>query len=371
MHFQQFVINTIRTLVILFFLKPLYSGTTGKIAGRITDEDNNPLIGCNVIIKGTSLGAASDLDGKYFILNIPPGVYEISSSMIGYGTVTITGVQVIVDLTAKADFTLNTETIEGEEITVTAEKPTVRLDQTSMSAVVSSEDIENLPVTDVGDIIELQAGIVRDPSGGFHVRGGRSSEVSFWVDGVATTDSYDGSSGLEVENAGIQEVQVISGTFNAEYGQAMSGIVNVVTKDGGKNYEGNLDVYVGGYHTLDSELSSLSSPFTSWIPFTDLNNDGLWDPGEILYDMNGNGTWDEGEIFWDSNNNQIWDSDNNNEPLNSDVGYDGYLGDYYDYNDNGKTTEASPGEGNGLRDWGEHNFSLDNEGYTKIGRAHV
>ena len=365
MHSPQFVINTLRILVILFFLKPLYSGTTGKIAGRITDENNKPLIGCNVIIKGTSLGAASDLDGKYFILNIPPGVYEISSSMIGYGTVTITGVQVIVDLTAKADFTLNTETIEGEEITVTAEKPTVRLDQTSMSAVVSSEDIENLPVTDVGDIIELQAGIVRDPSGGFHVRGGRSSEVSFWVDGVATTDSYDGSSGLEVENAGIQEVQVISGTFNAEYGQAMSGIVNVVTKDGGKNYEGNLDVYVGGYHTLDSELSSLSSPFTSWIPFTDLNNDGSWDPGEILYDMNGNGTWDEGEIFWDSNNNQIWDSDNNNEPLNSDVGYDGYVGDYYDYNDNGKTTEASPGEGNGLRDWGEHNFSLDNEGYTK------
>ena len=88
MHSQQFVINTLRALVILFFLKPLYAGTTGKIAGRITDENNNPLIGCNVIIKGTSLGAASDLDGKYFILNIPPGVYEISSSMIGYGTVT-------------------------------------------------------------------------------------------------------------------------------------------------------------------------------------------------------------------------------------------------------------------------------------------
>ena len=133
-----------------------------------------------------------------------------------------------------------------------------------MSAVVSSEDIENLPVTDVGDIIELQAGIVRDPNGGFHVRGGRSSEVSFWVDGVATTDSYDGSSGLEIENAGIQEVQVISGTFNAEYGQAMSGIVNVVTKDGGQNYDGNLDFYAGGYHSNHSDIYSLSSPFSNW-----------------------------------------------------------------------------------------------------------
>ena len=215
-----------------FLLYLLQAGTTGKISGRVVDENNQPLIGCNIIVKGTSYGAATNLAGEYFILNLPPGIYEISASMIGYGTVTVEGTQVIVDLTAKTDFFLKPETIEGEEIIVTAEKPTVRLDQTSMSAVVSSEDIENLPVTDVGDIIELQAGIVRDPNGGFHVRGGRSSEVSFWVDGVATTDSYDGSSGLEIENAGIQEVQVISGTFNAEYGQAMSGIVNVVTKDG-------------------------------------------------------------------------------------------------------------------------------------------
>ena len=196
----------------------LYAGTTGKISGKVVDENDEPLIGCNIIVKGTSYGAATNIEGEYFILNVPPDIYQISASMIGYGTVTIEGTQVIVDLTAKADFSLRPETIEGEEIVVTAEKPTVRLDQTSMSAVVSSEDIENLPVTDVGDIIELQAGIVRDPNGGFHVRGGRSSEVSFWVDGVATTDSYDGSSGLEIENAGIQEVQVISGTFNAEYG---------------------------------------------------------------------------------------------------------------------------------------------------------
>jgi len=234
-----------------------------------------------------------------------------------------------------------------------------------MSAVVSSEDIENLPVTDVGDVIELQAGIVRDPNGGFHVRGGRSSEVSFWVDGVATTDSYDGSSGLEIENAGIQEVQVISGTFNAEYGQAMSGIVNVVTKDGGLNYQGNLDFFSGGYHTNHSNLYSISSPFSSWQSFTDFNGDGNWDYGEILYDLNGNNTWDEGEIYWDRNGNQSWDGDEGTEPLNNDLGYDGYLGDYYDYNGDGKTTQPSPGEGNGRKDWGEHQFNLDNKGYTE------
>ena len=353
----------------LFFLvlqKVLFAGTTGKISGIVKDQNTGePLVGCNIIVQGTALGAATSVDGRYFILSVPPGTYSLKSSMIGYGSIVMNDLQVIVDLTAKADFNLAAETIEGEEVIVTAQKPTVRLDQTSMSAVVSSEDIENLPVTEVSDIIELQAGIVRSPDGGFHVRGGRSSEVSFWVDGVATTDSYDGSSGLEVENSGIQEVQVISGTFNAEYGQAMSGIVNVVTKDGGKNYEGNLEIYTGGYHSNQSDLYSISSPFSTWQSFSDLNDNGIWDYGEILYDLNDNGIWDDGEIYWDRNGNGTWDGDEGSEPLNSDLGYDGFLGDYYDYNGDGKTTQRSPGEGNGRKDWGEHNFSLTDDGYTK------
>ena len=352
-------------LILIFGMHLVLAGTSGKISGIVLDENNLPLVGCNVIVKNTLFGAATNIDGEYYILNVPPGNYDISATMIGYGTVTINNLQVIVDLTAKANFSLKPQSISGAEIFVTAEKPTVRLDQTSMSAVVSSEDIENLPVSDVGDIIELQAGIVRDPNGGFHVRGGRSSEVSFWVDGVATTDSYDGSSGLEVENAGIQEVQVISGTFNAEYGQAMSGIVNVVTKEGTQNYQGNINFYAGGYHSNHSDLYSISSPFSTWESFSDINNDGNWDYGEILYDLNNNGIWDEGEIYWDKNGNQIWDGDEGSEPLNDDLGYDGYLGDYYDYNGDGNTTQPSPGEGNGRRDWGEHRFNLDPNGYTK------
>ena len=230
--------------IILYFLIQvtlLLGGTTGKIAGKVTDMSGEPLIGCNIIVEGTSLGAATNLAGEYYILNIPPGSYNLKAIMIGYSIVQMKDLHVIVDLTAKANFSLTTEAIEGEEIVVTAEKPIVRLDQTSMSAVVSAEDLDNLPVSDIGDVIELQAGVVRDQGGGFHIRGGRSGEVSFWVDGVSTSDAYDGSSGLEVENSGIQEIQVISGTFNAEYGQAMSGIVNGVTKDGGDKYEGRID----------------------------------------------------------------------------------------------------------------------------------
>ena len=252
-----------------------FAGTTGKISGKVIDKTTGePLIGCNILVEGTTLGAATNIDGSYYILNVPPGLYTVRASMIGYGIIRLDKLQVIVDLTANADFELSTEIIEGQEIIVTAQTPTVRLDQTSMSAVVSAQDIENMPVSEIGDLIELQAGIVRDQSGGFHIRGGRSGEVSFWVDGVSTTDAYDGSSGLEIENSGIQEVQVISGTFNAEYGQAMSGIVNVVTKDGGQELTGNIDLYSGGYHTSHSDLYSLSSPFDTWRSFSDNNENG-------------------------------------------------------------------------------------------------
>ena len=106
--------------LLLIFSMNLYAGTTGKIVGKVTDKNGDALIGCNVIVKGTSLGAATNQNGEYFILNVPPGYYKVSASMIGYGGVTIKDLQVIVDLTAKANFRLNTESIEGEEFVVFA-----------------------------------------------------------------------------------------------------------------------------------------------------------------------------------------------------------------------------------------------------------
>ena len=343
----------------------VYCGTTGKVSGSVVDENGNPLIGCNIILKKTYIGTSTNKNGEFYILNVPPGNYDVSASMIGYATLTIKNVEIIVDLNAKVNFQLNSETIEGEEVIVLAKKPTVRMDQTSTSAIINAESIENLPVSEISDLIELQAGVVKNESGGFHIRGGRSGEVSFWVDGISTTDSYDNSSGLEIENSGIQEVQVISGTFNAEYGQAMSGIINVVTKDGSDKLEGNLNFYSGGFHTYQSDLYSISSPFRSWESFDDLNQNGKWDYGEILYDENGNGTYDNGEAYWDLNGNNQWDGNDYMEPINSDVGIDGYLGDFYDANGDGNYTQPSIGEGNGRKDWGEHRFDLDESGYIK------
>ena len=109
-------------------------------------------------------------------------------------------------------------------------------DITSSQARVTSDEIKNLPVAELNDILQLQSGVTRDAGGGFHIRGGRSSEIAYWVNGISITDAYDNSRGLDIDNSSVQELQVISGTFNAEYGQALSGIVNTVTKEGGRSF---------------------------------------------------------------------------------------------------------------------------------------
>ncbi|MEZ4761950.1 MAG: TonB-dependent receptor plug domain-containing protein [Calditrichia bacterium] len=112
--------------------------------------------------------------------------------------------------------------------------------------------VANIPVEEFEDVLQLQAGVTRGEGGGFHIRGGRSSEVAYWVDGVSVTDAFDGSNAVEIENNAIQSLQVISGTFNAEYGQAMSGIINIVTKEGGSELTGNISAYAGDYFSNDS-----------------------------------------------------------------------------------------------------------------------
>lgn len=254
--------RVIRIGVALFLVSGLamgsiaLGGTTGKIIGKVTDASTgDPLPGVNVIIEGTTMGAATDLDGNYLILNVPPGTYTLSASMIGYAKKTVTNVQVRIDLTTRVDFKLEEEVLElGQEVVIVAEQPIVQKDLTSVQANVSADRIAKIPVQEFTEVLNIQAGITVDPGGGTHIRGGRSSEIAYWIDGVPVSDVYDNSLSVEVENASIQELQVISGTFNAEYGQAMSGIVNIVTKEGGESYEGNLNVYSGDYLSTDDEL---------------------------------------------------------------------------------------------------------------------
>lgn len=223
---------------------------TGKIAGRVTDAaTGESLPGVNVVIEGTTQGTTTDADGYYAILQVRPGTYAVRASFVGFAPTTVQDVRVRIDQTTEVDFALREEVIEGEEVVVTAERPLVQRDLTSTSTSVSSEELQALPVLNFNDVINLQAGVVDG-----HFRGGRIGEVAYMVDGVPINDVYDQSYAYQVENNAIQEVQIISGTFNAEYGQAQSGVVNIVTKDGGRTYEGSFSGYTGDYLTTDTDL---------------------------------------------------------------------------------------------------------------------
>ena len=245
----------LKEAIIIFMLLPLlifnfaFAQKTGKIVGKVIDaETGDALPGANVLIVGTSLGAAADIEGNFVILRVPPGTHSVRADFIGYQSTITQEVQVLTDLTSKVDFALKTMTLEiGETVVVTAERPIVRKDLTSAESRVQADEIDRLPVQDVGDVLNLQAGVTRDAGGGIHIRGGRSTEVSYMVNGIRITDDFSRSQSLEIENESIQELQVISGTFNAEYGDAMSGIVNIVTKTGGNNFRGSFETYFGDY----------------------------------------------------------------------------------------------------------------------------
>ena len=210
------------------------------------------------MIPSLSLGTASDLDGNFVILNIPPGKIDVNFSMIGYAEIRIENVTISIDQTTPLSVQLNVEAIEGQAIIVRNER-LIRMDRTNTEARITAEELDVMPVTDIYDVIKLQGGITQDAYGGIHIRGGRSSEVVYMVDGVSMTDSYDGGLSIAVENNTIQELQVISGTFNAEYGRAMSGIINMVTKDGGNQFEGSFRSFSGDHLSSDPIYRDLNS----------------------------------------------------------------------------------------------------------------
>jgi outer membrane receptor for ferrienterochelin and colicin len=237
-----------------------FAGTTGKIAGKVTDSQTGEALPfVNIIIEGTNLGAATDIDGHYVILNIPPGKYNVKAQYIGYQSVVVENVSVSIDLTTTLDFTLSESAVELEEVVVQGKADLLKKDVTSSQSLISADEIEILPVAEFEDVLQIQAGVSRDANGDFHIRGGRTNEIAYWVNGISITDAYDNSRGIQIDNSSVQELQVISGTFNAEYGNAMSGIVNTVTKEGSRDYHGSILLYAGDH----------ASDFTEFFPHVD------------------------------------------------------------------------------------------------------
>jgi len=224
MRLLQYVIAITLSMVLLT------AGQTGKIAGRVTDSGSGePLVGCNVLISGTSSGAATDANGEYFIINLDPGSYDVEFSMIGYASYTSEGVSVNIDVTTPVDAALTTEAVELAGVSVTAEKPPIENTLTSSKQIVSGDMMAGMAITDVNDVVKTLPGVT-EFGGELHIRGGRSGEEMYLVDGASVTNAVFGGNVIPVNPSMVGELQLITGTFNAEYGQAMSGLFNTVLR---------------------------------------------------------------------------------------------------------------------------------------------
>lgn len=236
----RLLIATIIVCLALFtFHQEAFAGITGKIAGTVIDiETGERLPMANCMIVGTEMGAACDAEGDYFIINIPPGTYSLQVRMMGYESVTKTGIEVDADHTTEVDFELRPVAVEVPGITIVAKREIVKMDMSSSELVAEIEEIDAVPlVTDVREFINLQAGIQ-----GWEIRGGGFDQSTFMLDGLMLVDNRTNQPITRPNLSSIEEFSVIKGGFNAEYGNVRSGVINIITKEGSpEKYHGSIN----------------------------------------------------------------------------------------------------------------------------------
>jgi outer membrane cobalamin receptor len=322
-------------LTLLFSTSPLFAGTTGKISGIVRDADNGePLPGANVFLEGTSLGASTDNDGFYYVLNIPPGTYVVQATYIGYGSSTKSEVRVTTDMTTKLDFELMSELLETETVVVTAVRPAIQKDLTSSQQSFDAGEISESPVINLGQLISTQAGvnaaasverasIVLDaPGDGLHIRGGRENETAFLVDGVRVDNPMWGGANYSqnTSGSGVTEMMTILGTFNAEYGGKTSGVINLVTKEGTKRISGKVSGFTDKFGIAEFDRNTFQGELTLSGPIPIVSN--------MKFFVNGQAMTTDGRFSayiipnWTDYNGQIPIEDENGNPVGEEVSVD-------------------------------------------------
>jgi outer membrane receptor protein involved in Fe transport len=235
-------IKVLLALIIVLCLVALASAQElGSVIGTITDLDNGePLPAVNVVLQGTNKGATTDIDGNFFIPLVSAGSYDLRASYIGYKVFLKTDIHVEAGERTRVDLQLESTVLAlGEEIVIIGKKPLLDVEETSTSRTIGAEDIGELAVESLDDVLAQQVGITRE-NNDIHIRGGRADENLYIIDNVSVKDPISGQGlGIYLSAESIKELEVITGGFNAEYGQAMSGLVNVETKEGGDHWSGS------------------------------------------------------------------------------------------------------------------------------------
>ena len=253
-------------LGLLFSASSINAGVTGKLKGKVFDSESSmPLPGANVILVGKQFGAAADVNGEFIIIGISPGIYSVKASMIGYKDIIVSDVSIMTDLTTALEIQMYEESLAlNEDIIVIAEKPVIQKDVTASIQNINVAQLERLPIKDAKKTLMVQTGVFFDPTpvmGGlgsagkgesrYSVRGGSQEEVLWYMDGARTASLLWGradwaGSFTNINLNIIQEIQIMTGGYTAEYGNAQSGIVSIVTKEGSDQFHGSLE-YIHGF----------------------------------------------------------------------------------------------------------------------------
>ncbi|MCF7833417.1 MAG: TonB-dependent receptor [Candidatus Marinimicrobia bacterium] len=256
------------------------------IRGVVTDaETKEPMAGVNIILKGTYYGAATSMDGSYLITGMGSGTYDMMVSMIGYKQHLHGGIELDEGENIRIDVELETTVLAlGEDVVVVGEKPLIDASSTASSVSVSSDDLMGKIVESVADIVGQQAG-VSTSNNEIHIRGGRVDESQFIVDGLSIKDPLTGeTSSLYVNSNAIEELEIITGGFNAEYGQAMSGIIDVKLKEGAASFQGSFR-YKTDHLSGASGFNTDNVEFTIGGPIT--KGESKLIPGYLSYFVSG------------------------------------------------------------------------------------
>ena len=248
-------IKAIFTIVVLS--SAMFAQTANaKLAGVVTSADGTPLVGANVFVEGSNLGAATDELGRYFILNVPVGNYSVRAEYIGYKSYVESNVKASVGFTTTVDFAMDVASVAGEEVNVVRERKLVNTNATNTTRVVSKELIDNFAVRGVGNIVNLQAGVVNG-----YFRGSRSGDNKYLIDGVPVKDLFGGGNFVgQVSQEALQEVSVQAGGASSEYGGANGGVINLTTKSGGNDWNFGVNAITAlGSDTPSTEKDKLYS----------------------------------------------------------------------------------------------------------------
>ncbi len=251
-----------RILLLFLFSSPAFASSTGAITGIVTNSDGDHIVGATVMVAGTQFGAMTNASGEYYIPRLAPGDYSITASMIGMGAVTMEGIAVVSDQTTRINLVMQ-EAAAGETvITVTGQRNLVLESVPSTIHVVDRSEIETMPVSSIIDVLQRQAG-VSTQGGEIHIRGGRSGEVAFLLEGASVRSPVTNAYAANVPLSAIAEATTVTGGFGAEYGNALSGIVKMVVREGGSSYDGDIRFGAGaltafGYETEERNYSAPS-----------------------------------------------------------------------------------------------------------------